>query len=142
MTKNTQGLTETMQKDKIIVERYKHLRGVENDRNGARVEIKPLSVNSAWRGRRFKTPEYSKYERDLLFILPRIAMPEPPYQIYFKFGFSSASSDWDNCVKTTQDILSKKYKFNDKLIKRAVVEVEQVKKGYEYFEFKIDNLTK
>ena len=107
-----------------------------------KVKIKPLSVNDAWRGRRFKTPEYTKYERALMFILPKnIDIPPPPYQIFLKFGFSSASSDWDNCIKTTQDCLAKKYKFNDKLIRRGVVETEMVKKGKEYFEFNLEPLS-
>jgi len=41
-----------------------------------KLDIKPLSVNEAWRGRRFKTPKYSKYISDLLFILPKIDIPE------------------------------------------------------------------
>lgn len=105
-----------------------------------RMEVKPLSINQCWQGRRFKTDAYKKYEAVLLMTLPKMDLPEPPYQIYFKFGFSSASSDYDNCIKGTQDILSKKYKFNDKLIKRAVIDIESVKKGSEFFEFKIDNL--
>lgn len=105
-----------------------------------RMEVKPLSINQCWQGRRFKTDAYKKYEAVLLMTLPKMDLPEPPYQIYFKFGFSSASSDYDNCIKGTQDILSKKYKFNDKLIKRAVIDIEAVKKGSEFFEFKIDNL--
>lgn len=36
-----------------------------------------------------------------------------------------------------QDILSKKYGFNDKLIRKAVVETEIVKRGNEYAEFEI-----
>ncbi|WP_283687571.1 hypothetical protein [Dysgonomonas sp. Marseille-Q5470] len=46
-------------------------------------------------------------------------------------------SDWDNPVKPTQDILSKKYRFNDKLIRKAIVETEIIKKGKEYIEFEI-----
>lgn len=102
-----------------------------------KIEIKPLSVNGAWKGKRYKTDAYKKYERDLMFILPKIVIPPPPYEIYFKFGFSSIASDWDNCIKTTQDILAKKYKFNDKLIKRGIVETEYVKKGFEFFKFEI-----
>lgn len=105
-----------------------------------RMEVKPLSINQCWQGKRYKTDAYKKYEAVLLMTLPKMDLPEPPYQIYFKFGFSSASSDYDNCIKGTQDILSKKYKFNDKLIKRAVIDIESVKKGSEFFEFKIDNL--
>ena len=103
-----------------------------------KINIKPLSVNQAFKGRRFKTEAYKKYERDLLFLLPKIELPEPPYQVYYKFGFSSRNSDIDNGVKQLQDILSKKYKFNDRYIFRMVVEKEIVKKGDEFIEFKIE----
>jgi len=97
-----------------------------------------MSVNEAWQGRRYKTPAYKQYERDVLFLLPKkIDIPDPPYEIHFKFGFSSKSSDWDNPVKPTQDIISKKYGFNDKLIRRAVIETEIVPRGREYFEFEL-----
>ncbi|SBV90598.1 conserved hypothetical protein [uncultured Dysgonomonas sp.] len=99
--------------------------------------IKPLSVNEVWKGKRFKTEKYKQYENTLLWLLPKIKIPEPPYEIHFKFGFSNSLSDWDNPVKPTQDILSKKYGFNDKLIRKAIVETEIVKKGSEYIEFGI-----
>jgi len=57
----------------------------------------------------------------------QIKIPEPPYEIHFRFGFGNSLSDWDNPVKPTQDILSKKYGFNDKLIRKAIVETEIVK---------------
>lgn len=102
-----------------------------------RIDIKPLSVNEAWKGRRFKTDAYIVYQNTLLWLLPKMVVPSPPYQIHFKFGFSNSLSDWDNPVKPTQDILSKKYGFNDKLIRRAIVETEIVKKGEEYIEFEL-----
>ena len=102
-----------------------------------KVNIKPLSVNQAWKGRRYKTDDYNQYEKDVLWLLPKIKIPEPPFEIRFRFGFSSKSSDWDNPVKLFQDILSKKYGFNDKLIRRAIVDIEIVKKGQEYVEFDI-----
>jgi len=73
-------------------------------------------------------------------LLPRIVLPPPPYKITLMFGFSSSSSDWDNCIKTTQDCLADKYQFNDKLIRRGVVDCEIVPKGMEYFSFKIETL--
>lgn len=102
-----------------------------------REEIKPLSVNEAWQGKRFKTDSYKAYERVLLSVLPDVELPDPPYEIYFKFGFSSPLSDWDNPIKPLQDVIQKRYGFNDKLIKRAIVDVVDVKRGGEFFEFKI-----
>ena len=83
--------------------------------------MKPLSVNEAWKGRRYKIEKYKQYESTLLWLVPKIKIPEPAYEIHFKFGFSNSLSDWDNSVKPTQDILSKKYGFNDKLIRKAIL---------------------
>lgn len=102
-----------------------------------KINLKPLSVNAAYRGRRYRTNDYIEYERTLMYLLPKMELPPPPFEIYFKFGFSSLASDWDNCIKTTQDIISKKYGFNDRLIIRGVVETEQVSRGQEYFIFEI-----
>lgn len=101
------------------------------------IDVKPLSVNEAWQGRRFKTDKYEQYRNTLLWLLPKMKMPEPPLEIHFRFGFSNSLCDWDNPVKPTQDILCEKYNFDDKMIRRAVVETEIVKKGKEFIEFEI-----
>lgn len=105
-----------------------------------KVNIKPLSVNKVWRGRRFKTDEYKNYERLLLLTLKPMKLPESPYRVYYEFGFSSAASDIDNPVKPFQDILSKKYGFDDKLIHEMNVKRAKVKKGEEYIKFKIESI--
>ncbi len=58
------------------------------------MNIKPLSVNECWQGRRYKTDKYRSYEKQLLYTLPEINMPGPPivsplssgYQIYLLTG--------------------------------------------------------
>jgi Holliday junction resolvase RusA-like endonuclease len=102
---------------------------------GATLKIKPLSVNECWQGRRFRTPTYKAYQADVLYRLPALKLPVPPYRIYFEFGFSSPLADWDNPVKPLQDILQKKYNFDDKQIIEAIVKKCRVKKGEEYFTF-------
>ena len=102
-----------------------------------RIDIKPLSVNDAWAGKRFKTPEYKQYERDVLFLLPRIKIPEGKLEVEFTFGFSSQGSDVDNPIKPLLDIISKKYGFNDNKIYRMILNKEIVKKGNEFIKFEI-----
>lgn len=102
-----------------------------------KLPIKPLSVNEGYRGRRFKTSQHKAWENSVLFLLPKLKLPDPPYEIYIKFGFSSAASDWDNGIKFFQDALAKKYGFNDKLIRRAVIETDLVKKGAEFIEWEL-----
>ena len=106
-----------------------------------RMNVKPLSVNKAWQGMRYKTAEYRAYEKMLLYTLPKISIPKPPFKIYFEFGMSNILSDWDNPVKPLQDILQKKYQFNDKDIHEAEVKKVKVAKGQEYFIVQILTLT-
>jgi len=101
------------------------------------IKIKPLSVNQVWQGRRFKTQKYKDYEKEVLFILPKIDIPSPPYSIYYEFGFSSPLSDLDNPIKPLQDILQKKYGIDDKHIHHMEASKRMVKKGDEYIKFSI-----
>lgn len=104
------------------------------------LQIKPLTVNQCWKGRRFKTDAYEEYEKKLLWLLPNdYKLPIPPYRISFEFGLSNSQADYDNPVKPLQDVLSKKYGFNDKLIMQGVVTKFVVPKGAEYFTFSIEH---
>jgi len=70
--------------------------------------LKPLSVNEAWEGVRYKTSKYKRYESNMLLLLPKIAIPDAPYKVYITYGFSSKGSDIDNPTKMFLDILQKK----------------------------------
>jgi Holliday junction resolvase RusA-like endonuclease len=107
-----------------------------------RLNIKPLSVNDAWRGRRFKSVKYSNYEKKTLLILPKISIVSGKKTLFVNVGFSSKASDVDNVLKPFIDILQKKYKFNDSAIYKIVIEKEIVKKGSEFIEFKITSYEK
>jgi Holliday junction resolvase RusA-like endonuclease len=101
------------------------------------LNIKPLSVNDAWKGRRFKTDKYKDYEKAILLLLKPMEIPEGKLELYLKWGFSSAGSDWDNPIKPFQDCLQKKYNFNDNRVVRAVTEKVKVKKGAEFIEWEL-----
>jgi len=105
-----------------------------------KITIKPISVNECWRGRRFKTDKYKGYEKEMLLRLPKIDIPKPPFKVYYEFGFSSANSDLDNPIKPLQDILQKRYGFNDKDIFEMTAKRVKVKKGNEYLIFEIKQL--
>lgn len=102
--------------------------------------LKPLSVNQAWQGKRFKTPEYKAYERAALLLLPAIKIPIGKLRIELDFYFSNQASDLDNPQKPTLDILQKRYGFNDKDIYELITRKHIVKKGEEKTEIKITNL--
>jgi Holliday junction resolvase RusA-like endonuclease len=105
------------------------------------ISVKPLSVNECWKGKRFKTPAYTSYEKEVLYLLKSGKVPPAPFELHICFGVSNVLSDWDNPVKPFQDILQKKYGFNDKSVMRAVVQKDVVKKGKEYISFELKTLT-
>lgn len=102
-----------------------------------RINIKALSVNECWKGRRFKTPKYKSYEKELLLKLKHYKIPSDKIHIDIIFGVSSKLMDIDNGLKPLLDILQKKYRFNDRDIYKLNVTKEIVKKGDEFIEFKI-----
>ena len=104
------------------------------------IKMKPLSVNRAWQGKRFKSDEYEAYEMEMLLRLPPGRLPSPPYRVYYEFGFSNKLRDYDNPIKPTQDILSKKYGFNDNEIYEAHIVKKVVKRGKEYIKVKIEHM--
>ena len=105
-----------------------------------RINIKPLSVNRAWQGKRFKTPEYKAYEQEALLKLKAIRLPEKPYKITLEFGLSNMQADWDNPIKPFVDILQKKYGFNDRDILEATVKKVKTAKGEEYIDFSLEGI--
>jgi len=101
------------------------------------INIKPLSVNEAWKGRRFKTPTYNKYIKDMLLILPPLKVSDSKLELEVTFGLSNRAADIDNPLKCFIDCLQKKYGFDDKMIYRLIVNKDIVKRGNEYINFNI-----
>ena len=105
------------------------------------IKIKPLSTNAAWQGRRFKTREYIAYEKELFTLLPKqIKIPDGKLEINYVFGLSNKNTDYDNYIKQFQDVLTKKYQFNDNKIYKALINKVDVKKGREFISFRIQKL--
>jgi len=103
------------------------------------LQIKPLSVNEAFKGRKFRTIKYDVFIRNCLLILPKTILieDEKNIKLAIEFGFSSKASDIDNCCKSFIDCLVKKYKVDDRFIYELHVFKSIVKKGDEYIKFKI-----
>lgn len=104
------------------------------------LKIKPLSVNDAWKGRRFKTNAYKNYEKAVLLMLPKMEVPGGDLKIELTFGFSNKASDIDNPVKCFVDCLQKKYGFNDSRVYEMSLKKCKVKKGHEFIDFEISQL--
>ena len=104
-----------------------------------RIDYKPISVNDCWQGKRFKTDKYKIFERDLLWLLPNMTLPEAPYSIILTFGVSNLASDIDNPCKPFIDVLQKRYNFNDKDIMQMHVYKRKTEKGKEFINFTIEH---
>lgn len=105
-------------------------------KNAKVVKTKPMSINQAFQGRRYKTDKYRNYDKELAYKLPNIIIPKGKLKLKIKFYFSSTLSDIDNPVKLIIDAMQKKYSFNDRDIYELHLKKEIVKKGEERFSFK------
>ncbi len=109
-----------------------------------KIKIKPISQNEAYKGRKLKTSKYHNFEKLLMLLLPPKLEISPEGKIEFnvKFCLSSKLADGDNPLKSFQDLVSKKYNFNDKRIYRWIIEKVDVAKGQEFIEFELLTLEK
>ena len=71
------------------------------------IDIKPLSVNEAWQGRRKKSQKYHDFEREIEWLLPRNIKPlEGKIEIRYWWHMKNHKmADWDNPIKALQDVL-------------------------------------
>lgn len=96
--------------------------------------IRPLSINEAWQGRRFKTKKYDDYERILISDLPRpVEKIKGWVGVEIKFYFKNfGCRDIDNSIKPLLDILKKKGYFEDdrKIVWLRVEKMRSKKEGF------------
>jgi Holliday junction resolvase RusA-like endonuclease len=106
------------------------------------LNIKPLSINVAFKGRKFRTKDYDNFIKTMLMILPNSLKIDSKahLKLFVTFGYSSRASDIDNALKPFIDCLVKKYGFDDRNIYELDVRKEIVKKGDEFIFFKIFEL--
>jgi Holliday junction resolvase RusA-like endonuclease len=103
------------------------------------LKIKPMSVNEAWQGRRFKTSDYRDYEAILCAMLPPMKVPDGHLALTVEFGLNT-QADIDNPLKPFLDCLQKKYGFNDREIYQLNVTKKAVKRGDGYIKFTLKPL--
>jgi Holliday junction resolvase RusA-like endonuclease len=102
------------------------------------IQIKPLSVNEAFQGRRFKTDKYKQWIENSIIQLKQIKIPKSQkLTLIVIFGVSSKASDIDNPLKPLLDLIQKKYGINDNRFYKLEVTKEIVKKGKEFIKFDI-----
>ena len=100
------------------------------------IHRKPMSVNEAWQGRRYKSKAYKNYEKEVMLLLPNeYKIPETgDLAIRIEAGLSK-KADLDNVCKPILDILEKMYGCNDKRFMEITLVKKIIKKGEGYFNF-------
>jgi Holliday junction resolvase RusA-like endonuclease len=100
------------------------------------LEIRPLSVNAAWQGRRFKTKAYKAYEGSISLLMKgqRFEPISGPCVAFYTFYLKSIlRSDGDNLIKCVQDCMVKNGVIqDDRYIMRY--EIQKVKSDIEKIE--------
>lgn len=103
-----------------------------------KINIKALSVNQAFKGRKVKTDQYKAYEFILYNLLPEtIEVPKGKLILVAEVGYSSSGSDIDNFLKPFIDVLQKAYNFNDNRIYKLDITKTIVQKGSEFVSFNL-----
>lgn len=107
-----------------------------------KIPYKPISINEAYTGRRFKTDLYRAFCKGVTLMLKPQSLPAPPYKITLIFGQSNIEfADWDGPIKNFQDVLCKKLGINDRVIYKGEVEKVKVPKGEEFIMYSLENYT-
>jgi len=101
------------------------------------INIKPLSVNEAYTGRRYKTEACRVYCKNVGWLLKSGTIQLGKLEINITWYFSDPSSDIDNPAKIFIDTLQKKYRFNDKEVYKLTLEKKIVSKGQEKIKYEI-----
>lgn len=107
-----------------------------------KINAKAISVNKAYRGRRYATNDLKDFKMEILWQLPKMKIPDGKLEVKYIFGCSSKGSDGDNLIKAFQDCLSEFYNFNDNKIYKWIVEKVDVQKGNEFIKFEIKQYEK
>ena len=73
------------------------------------IKVKPLSINKAFIGRRWKTSECKAYEKELWYLLPSYKMITGEYELILEFYLKTYKrSDLSNLIKVLEDIIVKR----------------------------------
>lgn len=102
-----------------------------------KIDVKPLSVNQCYTGRRFSTEKHKSFKRMVNNALPDNIeiFDKTNMKLRIEFGYSSKLSDLSNGIKVFEDALVQKYKVDDRNTFEMNIKKVIVKKGFEYIKF-------
>lgn len=104
------------------------------------IPVQALSQNQAWKGRRYKSPEYRQYQQIINAYLKTLQLPKikpkEEYFLYYEFGIPTRQ-DASNCVKLFEDILSDHLGTNDRYVTEFFARKVVTKREDCYIKFNI-----
>ena len=104
------------------------------------IQIKPLTVNQAWKGRRFKTPSYKKYTEDIGWLVKGKGNITGRFKMTIKAHLKHyATTDCDNIVKCLADSLVASQTIPDDRFMDEL-HVYKYKSDIDYLEIEIEEL--
>ena len=106
-----------------------------------KLQIKPLSINKAFQGRRYKTKEYDLWLEEGLRLLKaqKIEKTRGDVALDIKFFMKSDRSDIDNPLKTFLDLIVKASLIDDDRVIQAI-HLVKIKSKDERIEFEITSI--
>ena len=102
--------------------------------------LKAVSVNEAYKGRRFKTEKHKLFRDKVDILLRTFDLPElaPKKEFFLVYTFyTSTNSDVDNLIKITQDAICTCIGVDDRYLGGLYARKVKVKKGQERIKFDI-----
>ena len=108
-----------------------------------KVNIKPISINKIFQGRRFKTPEYSAWREECFFLIKKMKLKkitgECKVQLTFHCSRNFKMADIDNFCKGSLDALVEAGVIeDDRFIMKLTV--DKVKDTEDFWEFAVEKL--
>ena len=108
--------------------------------NPLRLQIKPLSTNRIYVGRKVKSSQARQFERDIALLLAAYAketeLPDGDLAIHFRFG-TTRQKDLSNNVKLLEDQIAKHYGIDDRRFAGHTAVRIPVPRGEEFVIFQI-----
>lgn len=87
----------------------KEILAEQNKNISVEVNIKPLSINRAWQGRKYRTKEYKAYQEEMHYLLPNKEMIKGKIAVFLTFYLKNPTQcDVDNFIKPILDIFKNK----------------------------------
>lgn len=104
------------------------------------IELKPISTNRIYKGKRYLSAEARKFKEDARMYLRQCFqeynIPAGDLHVYYRFGVSR-KMDVDNCVKLFQDVLCDYLGIDDSRIRAVTAIRDKVSIRSEFIGFKI-----